>query len=145
MSISLQHVNLCVPKGTLHLAEEFYGQVLGFASDPVPQAQRDGLKWFRIGDGPQQIHIAFEKEPGFPSPAPWSSHHPCFALSSGEALLELQKKIWAHHKQGVEASAVACDEPGQANSGSKGAEYPTRFFARDYAGNRLEFSAPSAS
>jgi hypothetical protein len=24
--------------------------------------------------------------------------------------------------------------------GEKGAEYPTRFFARDYAGNRLEFS-----
>lgn len=24
--------------------------------------------------------------------------------------------------------------------GSKGVEYPVRFFARDYAGNRLEFS-----
>lgn len=24
--------------------------------------------------------------------------------------------------------------------GSKGVEYPKRFFARDYAGNRLEFS-----
>ena len=24
--------------------------------------------------------------------------------------------------------------------GSKGKEYPTRFFARDFAGNRLEFS-----
>lgn len=24
--------------------------------------------------------------------------------------------------------------------GAKGVEYPTRFFARDYAGNRLEFS-----
>jgi hypothetical protein len=24
--------------------------------------------------------------------------------------------------------------------GEKGVEYPTRFFARDYAGNRLEFS-----
>ena len=46
MSISLQHVNLCVPDGTLHLAEEFYGQVLGFESDPVPQAQRDGLRWY---------------------------------------------------------------------------------------------------
>lgn len=26
------------------------------------------------------------------------------------------------------------------SSGAKGVEYPTRFFARDYAGNRLEFS-----
>jgi hypothetical protein len=25
-------------------------------------------------------------------------------------------------------------------AGAKGVEYPTRFFARDYAGNRLEFS-----
>ena len=24
--------------------------------------------------------------------------------------------------------------------GAQGVEYPTRFFARDYAGNRLEFS-----
>lgn len=26
------------------------------------------------------------------------------------------------------------------STGAKGVEYPTRFFARDYAGNRLEFS-----
>lgn len=25
-------------------------------------------------------------------------------------------------------------------TGAKGVEYPTRFFARDYAGNRLEFT-----
>lgn len=25
-------------------------------------------------------------------------------------------------------------------TGAKGVEYPTRFFARDFAGNRLEFS-----
>lgn len=32
------------------------------------------------------------------------------------------------------------DKPGEENSGSKGLEFPTRFFARDFAGNRLEFS-----
>lgn len=69
--ISLQHVNLVVDKGSLELAEEFYGEVLGFKSDPVPQLQRDSLRWlvgqqqglrhaltadrFRIGDGPQQV------------------------------------------------------------------------------------------
>ena len=26
------------------------------------------------------------------------------------------------------------------STGAKGVEYPKRFFARDYAGNRLEFS-----
>jgi hypothetical protein len=55
MSITLQHVNLCVPEGTLHLAEEFYGGVIGFGTDPVPAAQRDVLRWFRVGEGPQQV------------------------------------------------------------------------------------------
>jgi hypothetical protein len=32
------------------------------------------------------------------------------------------------------------DKPGAKNSGAEGVEYPTRFFARDFAGNRLEFS-----
>jgi hypothetical protein len=32
------------------------------------------------------------------------------------------------------------DMPGGKNSGAEGVEYPTRFFARDFAGNRLEFS-----
>lgn len=92
-----------------------------------------------------QIHIAFEKEPNAPSPFPLSSRHPCFQLASGQSLLNLQKRIWEHSKSGSKAAAMACDEPGQENSGSKGAEYPTRFFARDYSGNRLEFSAPHAS
>lgn len=51
---------------------------------------------------------------------------------------------------------MAADEPGKMNSGkwsgdqvrfyvdelsgTQGKEYPTRFFARDYAGNLLEFS-----
>jgi len=41
----LQHINLPVPTGTLGLATEFYGDVLGFASDPVPELQRDSLLW----------------------------------------------------------------------------------------------------
>jgi hypothetical protein len=42
---AIQHINLSVPEGTLHLAEEFYGIVIGFPSDPVPQLQRDTLRW----------------------------------------------------------------------------------------------------
>jgi 4-hydroxyphenylpyruvate dioxygenase-like putative hemolysin len=41
----LQHINLAVPAGSLGLATEFYGEVIGFASDPVPHAQRDSLLW----------------------------------------------------------------------------------------------------
>lgn len=52
---AIQHINLSVPNGTLALAEEFYGEILGFPSDPVPQLQRDTLRWFHVGDGPQQV------------------------------------------------------------------------------------------
>jgi hypothetical protein len=41
----LQHVNLAVPPGTLELATQFYGGVIGFGSDPVPHLQRDSLLW----------------------------------------------------------------------------------------------------
>ncbi|WVF70162.1 hypothetical protein IAT40_004950 [Kwoniella sp. CBS 6097] len=138
--VLLQHVNLVVPRGQLHLAQEFYGDIIGFENDPVPQLQRDSLLWFRIGDGPQQIHVAFEgiaSEPQGPS-----SRHPCFQLASPQALLELQQRIYEHSKSGKGSAASACDAPGGDNSGAKGVEYPTRFFATDFAGNRLEFSAP---
>lgn len=41
----LQHINLTVPSGSLGLATEFYGEVIGFASDQVPALQRDSLLW----------------------------------------------------------------------------------------------------
>jgi hypothetical protein len=130
-----------VPAGTLPLAQEFYGTVLGLANDAVPHLQKDVLLWFRLGAGPQQIHVSIER-----SPLPQihkSSRHPCFALPDGAALVELQRRIYAHHTQGGDAAALECDQPGAENSGSKGVEYPDRFFARDYAGNRLEFAVHS--
>jgi len=42
--------------------------------------------------------------------------------------------------KGDEAAPVGSDKPGEKNSGEVGVEYPTRFFARDFAGNRLEFT-----
>lgn len=130
---------------TLEQAQEFYGDVIGFKNDQVPQAQRDTLLWFRVGDGPQQIHVSFEKGiseagPALSDRAPISSRHPCFSLPSQEALTALQERIYEHHIKGLPASAEECDKPGGENSGSKGVEFPTRFFARDFAGNRLEFS-----
>jgi hypothetical protein len=101
-----------------------------------------------------KIHIAPER--GTHAPYPTSSRHPCFTLESADLLLELQQRIWDHHKEGSPSAALECDEPGKADSGSKvstlcprasvltseqGVEYPTRFFARDFAGNRLEFAA----
>lgn len=48
--------------------------------------------------------------------------------------------MWQHFERGGEAAPKEADKPGEKNSGAVGVEYPTRFFARDYAGNRLEFT-----
>jgi len=48
--------------------------------------------------------------------------------------------VYEHFEKGGDAAPKEADKPGEESSGSKGVEYPTRFFARDYAGNRLEFS-----
>ncbi|CAK7235088.1 hypothetical protein SBRCBS47491_009173 [Sporothrix bragantina] len=138
----IAHVNLVVPRDTLDAAHAFYGETLGFVSVPVPALQRGTLAWFNIGDGPhpQQVHIAFGREFDFTGEATSSSRHPCFQVPSAEALLALQKRVWAHHEAGGAGAPKACDQPGEESSGAKGVEYPTRFFARDYAGNRLEFS-----
>ncbi|KAK5126476.1 hypothetical protein LTR85_010712 [Meristemomyces frigidus] len=134
MISGIAHVNMLVPPGTLEHAETFYGQTLGLKSRPVPKMQKDSLRWFDIGDSGQQIHIAFGPN------VEKSSRHPCFKLESQDALLQLRQKIWEHHEQGGEAAPKEADKPGQTDSGAQGAEYPTRFFARDYAGNRLEFT-----
>ncbi|KAL1900561.1 hypothetical protein Sste5346_002284 [Sporothrix stenoceras] len=143
MSITgIAHVNLVVPRDTLDAAHAFYGDTLGFTSVPVPALQRGSLAWFNIVDQPgsQQIHIAFGREFDFQGDATASSRHPCFQVPSQEALQALQQRVWAHHQAGTAGAPKACDQPGDESSGAKGVEYPTRFFARDYAGNRLEFS-----
>ncbi|KAF3048823.1 hypothetical protein E8E11_006475 [Didymella keratinophila] len=137
MITGLHHINLVVPPQTLHLANEFYATTLGLTPRPVPQLQRDTLAWFDIGSSGQQVHIAFGKPHDFKEP---SSRHPCFRIGTAEDLLKLRKRIWEHHERGGESAPLAADKPGEEDSGAKGVEYPTRFFARDYAGNRLEFT-----
>lgn len=129
MSISgLAHVNLIVPEGSLDLAQDFYATTLGLTPRPVPALQRDSLAWFDIGNSGQQVHIAFGPD------EIESRRHPCFQLPSAEALYELQTRIWEHYTRGGKSAPRQADEPGKANSGAKGEEYPTRFFARDFAG-----------
>lgn len=134
MITGIAHVNLTVPAGTLDLAEAFYGTTLGMHSVPVPVLQRSTLAWFDITPKGQQIHIAFG-----PS-GPKSSRHPCFKVGSAEDLRALQTRVWEHYTRGGSSAPQEADKPGGQDSGSQGVEYPTRFFARDYAGNRLEFS-----
>ncbi|KUJ10173.1 uncharacterized protein LY89DRAFT_740564 [Mollisia scopiformis] len=133
----IAHVNLTVPPGTLEQAASFYEGTLGLTRAPVPALQKDSLAWFDITPGEQQIHVSTNCST---KNDPKASRHPCFKLESPEKLAELREKIWAHFEKKDEASPSEADKPGAENSGAKGVEYPTRFFARDYAGNRLEFS-----
>ena len=83
------------------------------------------------------MHVAIGKPEDFAVP---SSRHPCFRVGSIEALNELRKKVWERYERGGESAPLEADRPGAKNSGAEGVEYPTRFFARDFAGSRLEFS-----
>lgn len=134
----LAHINLSIPLGTLDDAKSFYGRTLGLTSRPVPAAQVDSLAWFDIGASGQQVHISYLKHDQDITIAS-SSRHPCFKLASPEALLALQRRILKHLEDGGKAAPMACDSVGES-SGPRTVEYPTRFFARDYSGNRLEFS-----
>ncbi|KAK3677154.1 hypothetical protein LTR78_002692 [Recurvomyces mirabilis] len=125
---------MLVPLGTMPHAKDFYTNTLGLTSRTVPAAQKDSLAWFDIGSSGQQVHIAHGPE------GEKSSRHPCFRIESPEKLIELRQRIWEHYERGGEAAPREADKPGAVNSGSQGVEYPQRFFARDFAGNRLEFS-----
>jgi len=131
----IAHINLIVPAGGLSAAQEFYSGTLGLTSVPVPKASVGKLAWFDITPGGQQIHIAIgpvEVE---------SARHPCFKLETEEKLWQMQARIYEHFKSTTrEGKPREADKPGEENSGSQGAEFPMRFFARDFAGNRLEFS-----
>lgn len=137
MITGIHHINLVVPAGKLHLATEFYGTTLGLTPRPVPQLQRETLAWFDIGSSGQQVHVAFGKAPDFEHT---SSRHPCFKVGSIEELDELRSRIWSHYERKDESAPMEADKPGMEDSGAKGVEYPTRFFMRDFAGNRLEFT-----
>jgi len=84
----------------------------------------------------QQVHVSLPAVPSGPDHFK-ASNHPCFKLASAEALQELQRRIYEHkEKSGSAAAAYEVDTPGGENSGAQGKEYPSRFFARDFAGNR---------
>ncbi|EPE06381.1 glyoxalase family [Ophiostoma piceae UAMH 11346] len=135
----IHHVNIIVPRDTLDAAHAFYENILGFVSIPVPELQRGTLAWFNVTDT-QQVHVAFGRDFDFSGDATTSSRHPCFKVASPDALLTLQRKIWDFYQKAGSGAPRACDQPGAESSGAKGVEYPSRFFVRDYAGNRLEFS-----
>jgi catechol-2,3-dioxygenase len=46
MITRIAHINLTVPEGSLHLAEEFYRDTLGLRKVPVPMTQENSLAWY---------------------------------------------------------------------------------------------------
>ena len=137
MISGIHHINLVVPPSTFQHTKAFYSTTLGLIPRAVPHLQRDTLAWFDIGTSGQQVHVAIGKPGDFTHS---SSRHLCFRVESVEALAALQRRLWEHFERGGEAAPLEADRPGGKNSGAEGVEYPTRFFARDFAGNRLEFS-----
>jgi catechol 2,3-dioxygenase-like lactoylglutathione lyase family enzyme len=137
MITGLHHINLVVPPDTLDEAAAFYGTTLGLTPRPVPALQKGTLLWFDIGTSGQQVHVGFGDPQDFSFD---SRRHPCFRVANSEQLLQLQRRIYEHHQNGGVGAPKAADRPGDLNSGDQGVEYPERFFARDYAGNRLEFT-----
>jgi hypothetical protein len=46
MISGIAHVNITIPKDTLHHAQEFYGTTLGLISAPVPELQKGTILWY---------------------------------------------------------------------------------------------------
>ncbi|KAK5942822.1 hypothetical protein PMZ80_005388 [Knufia obscura] len=139
----LHHVNIQVPPQTLHIASQFYAGTLGLTQTPAPDSMKAHLAWFDMGSSGQQIHITsqFHLDQAQMKAQSESPRHLCFKILSEDKLDQLQERIWQLYKTGGESAPVHCDDPAQTASGRIGPKgFPKRFFARDYAGNRLEFS-----
>lgn len=141
----LHHVNLLVPPNTLHLARGFYTGTLGLQPAAVPASCKAHLAWFDISSSGQQIHITSQHHlnQAQMKAQTESPRHPCFKISTKGKLDRLQSMIWELYERGGDGAPVYCDEPQKDDTdddlqGPSG--FPRRFFARDYAGNRLEFS-----
>ena len=139
----LHHVNLLVPPQTLHLAQDFYAGFLGLQAVEVPASCKAHLAWFDIGSSGQQIHITSQHQLDqvqMKAQAE-SPRHPCFKISTPEKFDKLQKMVWRLYETGGDGAPLYCDEPSkETDAVHRVGEFPRRFFARDYAGNRLEFS-----
>ena len=116
----IDHVQLAAPAGREDEARAFFGEVLGLAERPKPEAlvARGGV-WFMCGE--QQLHVGVE-----PDFAPARKAHPAFAVRGLDAL---QSRL---ETAGYETTSDDATIPGVR-----------RFYAHDPFGNRLEFLEPA--
>jgi len=113
----ISHVNLAVDD--VEAARRFYGEVLGLEEIPRTEGQRRPGAWFRLG----ALELHLSHEPGADNRT--SKRHVAFEVRELAAL-----------REHLEEAGVACEE----GSPLLGVQ---RFFARDPAGNRLEFQEVS--
>jgi catechol 2,3-dioxygenase-like lactoylglutathione lyase family enzyme len=73
----LQHVAATFPPGRDGAIREFYGDVLGLAEEPVPQAVAHlGWVWFATRDDGIELHFIPDETP----PDPARRHHFCLQV-----------------------------------------------------------------
>lgn len=79
-ALTLDHVQVAMPRGQEAAARDFYGRVLGLVEIPKPEplASRGGV-WFRCGT--QQFHLGVEED--F---RPAKKAHPAFYVHDLESL-----------------------------------------------------------
>jgi len=117
----IDHVQLAAPPGCEEQARRFYGEVLGMAEIPKPEALRArGGVWFRCGE--HQLHIGVES-PFLPA----RKAHPAIRVASVEAL-RARLQVFGIGFTGDDLL------PGTA-----------RLYVNDPFGNRLEFLEPLAT
>lgn len=135
---NLDHINLQVPPHTLPLARLFYTTTLTLPETPSPAPY---LAWFTLGSSAHTLHISaqYALTPAQQKAQTESPRHLCFKIDSEEKLRALQERVWRHYEAGGPGAPVYCDEMDVVRE-KKADGFPVRFFARDYAGNRLEFT-----
>jgi catechol 2,3-dioxygenase-like lactoylglutathione lyase family enzyme len=75
----LDHVQVCIPRGTEARAREFYGGMLGLEEVEKPEAiRKNGGMWYSVAD--VQLHVGVED-----SVAP-SKRHPAFEVENVEGV-----------------------------------------------------------
>jgi catechol 2,3-dioxygenase-like lactoylglutathione lyase family enzyme len=112
----LQHVSSPFPTGGQSALRAFYGELLGLRELPIPPTLRDlDLVWFAAGDRLELHFFHGDTDPD-------AARHFCLEV---EDLVEMRRRL-------VDAGHEPSDDTPIPNR--------PRFFCRDPAGNRVEFT-----
>lgn len=112
----LQHVSSPFPEGGHAALRSFYGELLGLRELPIPSTLLDmDLVWFAAGDGLELHFFRGDTDPA-------AARHFCLDV---EDLTEARRRL-------ADAGHETSDDTPIPNR--------PRFFCRDPAGNRVEFT-----